>query len=73
VDETFDSIREADGVEVDEKSEMVVGHFEVSEKLGRVDREQRFNGFEFDHETILHQQIDSIGVTDSYPRSVSSC
>ncbi len=54
VDETLDAVGESDGMEVNQESEMVVGHSQVGEKLSRMDRKQRFNRFKFNHEAILH-------------------
>ena len=49
------------GVEVDEEAEGFVGEAEVGDELGEVEVVYGADGFEFEDDVILDEQIDSLG------------
>lgn len=49
------------GVEVDEEAEGLVGEAEVGNKLGEVEVVDGADGFEFEDDVVLDEQIDPLG------------
>ena len=64
MNDAFDIVGKTDGVEIHEKPELFPGHPQISQDLGVMYREECAYGFEFNHQRILHKQIDSISIGD---------
>src|SRR5262245_46016299 len=53
-------------VEVEQESDLVAAQLQIGDQLCGVQRQQFFNGFDFDDDAVFEQEVDSIAGVESY-------
>jgi len=59
-DSSDDALHQDWDIEVDQQADPFVGQLKVGQKLGLVNRQQFLNGFQFQDDFVLHDQIDLV-------------
>lgn len=59
VDDSLDSVLEADFAEINQQAKVPVAQPKLSEQLFAVNRNQLLHGFELDDDLVLHEQISA--------------
>lgn len=60
-DSALHAVPQAGHVEIDEQAEAHSRQAQIGEELGVVDREDRIDAFQFDHQRILDHEVHAIG------------
>lgn len=64
VDETAKALHEGGFVKIHEESDAFVAHAKVGENLCVVDWFEGFDGFDFDDDGVVYEEVDAVGVGD---------
>ncbi|MCW1912168.1 hypothetical protein OJ996_01200 [Luteolibacter sp. GHJ8] len=62
VHEALEAVSEERNMKIDQKPERLSAHPEIGKQLGAVDRFESFARLQFNHDLVLHKQVDSVGV-----------